>query len=267
MLTGLPLAKGAEYTQPTSEAVYTVGAFIEGTLKTGMTLDEVPLQQDSGTLRVPSNLIATPSDLTITPIKTELGMFGLPTASDEFRVNPPRYIYPGPAEGLNYAFIGFWSYERAAPYIWGIVSGGSTQNFALPTTRGATYCGFANSWAANDVNPEHVNLMSSPKVTITTKWLPSKTGSGTLKTLSITSVGESTSTGGFSIAVGGTSTVMAATYGTFGALNGGGATALEHFYGPGTIQLSGSFSGTLEGSYIVGGLFAQMVPGNPGSCP
>jgi hypothetical protein len=270
------LAQGAEFTQPTREYVHSVAGFIGSGTETQL----FPLSTDSGTLVVPNTLLPNAGDLTITPINTgpgNLGPFYYNNQPDEFEMDLPPELQPGPTFKLNYAFTGWWAYVKpeADPLIWGIVSGGSSRDFSMPQAPeknyfGATYCGFANFWADNGED------MMSANVTVTTLWqpnnrtIPPSAGNSILKAFKIQDIGSNVNSG-TAIHTGLLTTayseVSFATYGTSGALNGGGATALVQFYGPGAIQLSGSFSGRWEGHLIAGGLVAQMVPGNPGSCP
>jgi hypothetical protein len=241
------------FQSPTMESVHSVTGFYS--TSTSAPVIQVPAQTDTGMFNIDTD------ELTIKSIE---GLrFAVPNDGFEPQVVP--YIYHGPYYGLNYASYGYWLIVRKTPYAWGLFAAGSGEDFSLPTAKAATYCGFWDAWVNNP--PSHgLDSMGEGPVLIQTSFQHTMFTKATINTFYISEIGETTSAA-IAIEGNGTSTVTFRTYGPNGvSLNGGLATALVEFYGPGAIQLSATFSGPWRGQRISGALLAQLVPGNPGTC-
>ena len=227
---------GPGYTQPTTESVESVAGFVQLNQTSKVVL--VPAQPDTGIL------VYGDEDLTLKPI----GILGFPGFKDIDEWSPvePTYNYQGPTYKLSYASFGLWKRVKPnQPYLWGVFAAGSAQDFSLPKTGSATYCGISDYWVPSTAK--------SASVLITTNW-----SGGKINAFEIVGIGPKVFAG-TTIANNGASTFSYPTY-------GGKATALVEFYGPGAIQMSGTFSGSANGQQIAGGFVAWLVPGNPGTC-
>jgi hypothetical protein len=260
MLTRLPLAQGADYPQPT----YMFPSWMVGFTGTnGIVLDSIPITVADGRVNVPADLAPNIADNLniVTTIPTVAGTFyysATNPAPDIFYLTYPFDNQPGSANGLSYVFISNWAYVTPKlPYqVYGLVAGGSLQNFSLPTTGSDTYCGTADYYYTNAADKP---TGASGGLAITVNWQTKRA-----MTLSIAGLGQTTSTSGYTIETSGISTVSMATYGTGSTLNGQGATLMVHFFGPGAVQLSGVFKGATTGDqWVAGWFYANLIPGNP----
>jgi hypothetical protein len=178
----------------------------------------------------------------------------------------PQYIFHGPTFNLNYASYGWWTRQRpGAPFVYGTWAAGSDKNFSLPTTGRATFCGQYSAFN-NLANTSYVNLQGS-QMKLTTSWqhAPPVT-EAQISTFIINGISSPNLSAGYAIHNDGTAEVHFRTLGKNGNPNGGLATALLKFYGPGAIFVSGTFYGPWEGQRIAGAFEAWLIPPPYQSC-